>query len=128
LAIARAFMAMLREPEPHEDTPFLSWLRAHGQTPRSIEAFWRPVVVGALNEEPERASTKYARMVFRDGFLGSRRGYEMGVPSVPLGDLWAAPCREYLERRGGRVECGSSVSEIVVRKGAVRGIRLADGA
>ena len=69
---------------------FKDWLDAQGATRNSYDRFWRPVVVSALNEEPEKASASAAAQVFRDGLLGDRTSYEMGVPAVPLSDLYSA--------------------------------------
>lgn len=66
----------------------MDWLREHGQTPGAIERFWRQVLVSAVNEELDRMSASYGFQVMWLGFLASRSGYEMGVPAVPLADLY----------------------------------------
>ena len=93
LAIARGLGTMSREQHrPDLDNlTFAAWLAAHHQTARAIARFWRPIVVSALNEEPDRASALPAFQVFLQGFLGPDRGYEMGVPTVPLAELYSAP-------------------------------------
>lgn len=73
-----------------DDMTFADWLRSNGATPRSVARFWRPFVVSALNEEPEIASASPALQVFGEGLLGSRTSYEIGIPSVPLDDLYSA--------------------------------------
>ncbi len=73
-----------------DEITFTDWLRAKGATPRCIARFWRPFIVSALNEEPDRASASPALQVFGEGLLGSRTSYEMGVPAVPLDDLYSA--------------------------------------
>ena len=99
IAVARGLWAMKRERgRPDLDAiTFAAWLADHHQTARSIARFWTPVVVSALNEEPTRASAAPAFQVFLEGFLGSNRSYEMGVPAVPLGEIYSAA----LERRLG---------------------------
>ena len=82
---------------PHNTTTFKDWLDAHGATENSYNRFWRPVIVSALNEEPERASAAAAAQVFTQGLLGDRSSYEMGVPAVPLSELYSAA----LEKRLG---------------------------
>ncbi len=91
LAIARGLRAMTREQQrPDLDAiTFTGWLATHGQTKQAIERFWRPVIVSALNEEPERASAKPAFQVFQQGFLATKDGYHMGVPAVPLAELYS---------------------------------------
>jgi len=124
--VARALVAMLRGPEA-ADAPFAAWLARQRQTPRAIEAFWRPLVVSALNEEPERVSTRYAFLVFRDGFLRHHAAYQVGIPTVPLSVLHGPPCRDYLARRGARVLLKAPVRQVLVEGDRATGVRLEDG-
>lgn len=78
-----------RRPDIDEIT-FMDWLLSKGATPRAVARFWRPFIVSALNEEPGLASASPALQVFGEGLLGSRTSYQMGVPSVPLDDLYSA--------------------------------------
>ena len=126
IAVARAFVAMLRERDTPADETFAQWMGRHGQTPHAIEGFWRPVVVSALNEEAERVAATAALTVFRDGFLRHRDAYVMGIPALPLGEMHGPPALAYLQARGGRVVAGTPVREILVGDGKARGVRLAD--
>lgn len=107
-----------------EDEPFSRWLKRTRQTPRAIEVFWRPVLVSALNEDMDRLSARYAFQVFRDGFLAHRQGYRMGVPAVPLRELYERPVADYLAAHGGRLHLGAPVRALVVRDGQIAGLRL----
>src|SRR5262249_36620439 len=73
--------------------PFLEWLIAHRQTPRTLTRFWGLVLTSALNESPERIGLRYARKVFLDGFLRHRKGFEVELPTVPLGRLYGEELR-----------------------------------
>ena len=44
--------------------------------------WWGLVLVSALNETPDRVGLRYARKVFRDGFLRHPRGFEIELPAV----------------------------------------------
>lgn len=102
LAISRAMLAITaRLPEETEEN-FLSWLRRHGQTERAIDRFWKVVLVSALNEDLERMSVHYATQVFRESFLKSPEAGRMGVPTVPLTELYSAGA-DYIRARGGEV-------------------------
>lgn len=125
-AVANALMGMLRSTGPKPDRPMMDWLRATRQTPRAIERFWRPILVSALNEEPEQCSARYAFQIFRQGFLAHPHAYEMGVPSVPLRELYG-PCVEHIRRGGGDVRFRASVKKLQVQAGRVTGVELADG-
>jgi zeta-carotene desaturase len=122
-AVANALMGMLGSTGPKPDQPMMDWLRRTRQTPRAIERFWRPILVSALNEEPERCSARYAFKIFRDGFLAHPRAYEMGIPRVPLRELYD-PCVEQLRRDGAEVAFRGVVRRIVIENGRVTGVQL----
>ncbi len=108
LAIARAMLAMMPRLPKDDGENFQSWLERHGQTKQAIERFWAPVLVSALNEELERTSVRYAAMVFRDSFLKSAEAGRMGIPAVPLSQLYGTAA-EYIEARGGKVHLRAAV-------------------
>jgi zeta-carotene desaturase len=111
LAIARAMFAMSRGlPDSNED--FLAWLRRHGQTQLAIDRFWKTVLVSALNEELDRVSCRYATQVFRESFMNSAEAGRMGVPSIPLSQLYSAAIN-YIQARGGEVRLRCPVSSII---------------
>ena len=119
-------LAHLKLMPDDADPPFLQWLETHGQTPRTIERFWGLVLTSALNEIPERIGLKYARKVFVEGFLRSRQGFEIEVPTVPLGHLYEQ-VRLWLESRGAQAHLDSPVRRISVTHGLVRRLELRDG-
>ncbi|MEO6830107.1 MAG: hydroxysqualene dehydroxylase HpnE [Acidobacteriaceae bacterium] len=109
LAISRGMMAFLRGvPEDSEET-FAGWLVRHGQTRRAIDRFWNPVLVSALNEDLDRVSVHYAGMVFRRAFLQSVQGGWMGVPTIPLSELYGHAL-EFLQAHGGQATLRKSVT------------------
>lgn len=88
------------------DTPgglsMLEWLHKRRQTSGAIERFWRVVLVSALDEELDKTDARFGIDVFWKAFLSNRTGYRMGVPAVPLAELYDG-CRTEIERRGGEV-------------------------
>jgi squalene-associated FAD-dependent desaturase len=100
VAIARAMMALAPTTPRDTGESFLGWLNRHGQTVRAIERFWKPVLVSALNEEVDRVSVPYAAQVMRESFLKSAEAGRMGVPTVPLTDLYSAAGNYICERQG----------------------------
>ena len=102
LAIARAMLAITTGLPPETEENFLAWLRRHGQTARAIERFWKVVLVSALNEDLDRMSVHYAAQVFRESFLKSPGAGRMGVPTVPLTELYRAGA-DYIRLHGGEV-------------------------
>ena len=128
MCIAKALLAIARSagkpPEPA--ITMLDWLRRMKQTPGAIERFWRVVLVSALDEELARMDARYGIQVFWQAFLATRRGYMIGVPSAPLGELYEG-CREAVVSRGGEVRLRCGVREIQIKDGAFVGVTLEDG-
>jgi squalene-associated FAD-dependent desaturase len=93
VGIARALLAIRQERTRRKDLDrisMLDWLLAKRQTPRAIDRFWRQVLVSAVNEDLDRMAAVHGFQVFWLGFLASADGYEMGIPNVPLGELYTA--------------------------------------
>ncbi len=86
----------------------MAWLRRHGQTERAIHRFWKTILVSALNEDLDRVSVPYAAQVVRESFLKSAAAGRMGVPTVPLTELYNS-AGNYIEERGGKVQFRTSV-------------------
>jgi len=118
LAVGAA-MAALMPAIPHDNgETFLSWLRRHGQTDRAINRFWKTVLVSALNEDLDRVSVRSAAQVIRESFLKSASAGRMGVPSVPLSDLYST-ADEYIRARAGSVELRCNVESFRAEPGQV---------
>jgi squalene-associated FAD-dependent desaturase len=110
LAISRALSTLLLRLPEDDGLPFSEWLRAHHQTPGAIEHFWKVVLVSALNEDLQRASLGAAALVFRESFIRSADGGRMGVPRVPLTELYSM-AGEYIRAHHGSVEFRAAVEE-----------------
>jgi len=87
---------------------FLAWLKRRGQTPRAIDRFWKTILVSALNEDLDRISVPYAAQVIRESFLKSAAAGRMGVPTVPLTELYNA-AGDYIRARGGTLRFRTSL-------------------
>jgi squalene-associated FAD-dependent desaturase len=128
IAVMRGVLAIQRQYKRRTDLDritMLDWLKEQRQPPRAIERFWRQVLVSAINEELDRMAALHGFQVFRLGFLGLKNSYEMGVPAVPLGQLY----RTEAWRKVGlaSIQTSSSVERIVLEGEAVRGITTAQG-
>jgi squalene-associated FAD-dependent desaturase len=104
----------------------LEWLKRRKQTPGAIERFWRVVLVSALDEELDRTDARFGVDVFWKGFLSNRTGYRMGVPSVPLAELYDG-CKTEIEKRGGEVNLRMPVRAIHVENDAVTAVEFDSG-
>jgi len=132
LSIARALAAMLfaggrpKDSYGSEPISMFEWLRRRKQTPVAIERFWRVVLVSALNEELDRTDARFGIDVFWKAFLANRTGYRMGVPSVPLSELYDG-CRIAIEKKGGEVILRSPVRSLCFETGTLKAA-IFDGA
>jgi squalene-associated FAD-dependent desaturase len=129
LRIGYGLARMLLEPAD-ADPPLKDWLVRHRQNARTIDRFWGVVLVSALNETADRVGLKYARKVFRDGFVRHRDAFTVHVPTVPLAKLYGEELRSWLARYGVEVREGAGVSSIVfaTTSGSGQGVvHLRDG-
>jgi len=108
IAAAMAALAPATLRDNHNGDSFLTWLQQHGQTRRAIDRFWKTILVSALNEDLDRMSVANAAQVVRESFLKSAAAGRMGVPSVPLTELYSV-AGEYIKARGGEVHLRSGV-------------------
>ena len=131
LSIARAMLNIIQNagnpPDLRESAgiSMLEWLRRRGQTNGAIDRFWRVVLVSALDEELDRTDARFGVDVFWKAFLSSSTGYRMGVPAVPLSNLYDG-CKAEIERRGGEVVLRSPVRGLKLESGQLAGVRFDD--
>ena len=93
LALGRGLFALRREYKYRKDLDsitMLDWLREKNQPQRLIDRFWSPVLVSAINEDLGRMAAVHGFQVYWLAFLNSPHSYEMGIPSVPLADLYTS--------------------------------------
>ncbi len=132
LSIARAMLDILgakghpADLEENGGVSMLEWLRRRGQTQGAIERFWRVVLVSALDEELDRTDARFGVDVFWKAFLSNRTGYRMGVPAVPLANLYDG-CKSEIERRGGEVNLRASVRGLKIENGEIAAVRFDEG-
>jgi zeta-carotene desaturase len=131
-SIARALLDILRGKGHTADLDepggisMLEWLRKRKQTTGAIERFWRVVLVSALDEELDRTDARFGVDVLWKGFLANRTGYRMGVPVVPLAELYDG-CKAEVERRGGEVNLRMPLRAIHVCEGTVMSVEFDGG-
>jgi squalene-associated FAD-dependent desaturase len=121
-------LSRLQRTADGDDPPFQDWLVSNRQTPRTVARFWGLVLVSALNESPDRVGLRYARKVFVDGFLTHRRGFEVEVPSVPLGRLYGDELIGWLDRHCVELLLSRSARTLAVEDGRVVRLDLRQGA
>lgn len=115
LAIARGLFTMMRlgvaGRKQWHDRSFTDWLKANGQPVRAIEKFWSVIIISAVNELPQYVAADYAMQIFMEGFLANEQAYVMGVPNVPLVNLYDS-ARQVIEAAGGTVLLATSAERL----------------
>ena len=127
IGIARALLALRSEHAKRTDLAritMLDWLREKRQTENAIRRFWNQVLVSAINEELDRMAAIHGFQVFWLGFLASANSYEMGIPAVPLGELYGSESWRAMENV--RLHLRAPVEQMIaegpcVRSAVVRG-------
>lgn len=96
------------------------WLERHGQTARLRRWLWDPLAVAALNEAPDVAAAAPFVRVLGELFGPRLRDSTIGLPAVPLDELYAEPARRHIEGRGGQVRSRTRARLSLGDDGAVR--------
>src|SRR6201987_5237177 len=121
LCIARALVPLTLSEQRDTGQSFQHWLQEHGQTKQAVERFWRPILVSALSEELDLISISAAAQVVRES-MKSPAARQMGVPTVPLTDLYNA-AGDYIRARGGVLHFRCPVETFAADSSQVR-VRL----
>jgi len=119
MAISRAMAVLAPSTPPDRGESFLGWLKRHGQTEQAIERFWKTILVSALNEDLDQVSVPYAAQVVRESFLKSAAAGRMGIPTVPLTDLYSQT-GDYIRARGGEIQFRAGVESFRAESSEVR--------
>ena len=130
-AVARPALAMrfVDPADPAADTQrFGDWLARHGQSERTRRALWDLFSVSALNIAGDDASLALAAVVVKTGLLGKNNAADIGVPTLPLGELHGDAGATLLAKLGGQVALSTKVSAIEPDSGGGFRIALAQGA
>ncbi|MDA1015460.1 MAG: hydroxysqualene dehydroxylase HpnE [Planctomycetota bacterium] len=136
-SIARALKVLMRESFTSDSgssnsptqspSSFAEWLAEQQQSDHAIRNFWQVVLVSALSESLDRIDCGYARKVFADGFLGSRRGWEVSMPIVPLDELYGTAMASWFRERNSRIQTQCGVKQVLIEGGQAVGVELRTG-
>ena len=130
-SVARPALAMrfVDPADPAADTQrFGDWLARRGQSERTRRALWDLFSVSALNIAGDDASLALAAVVVKTGLLGKNNAADIGVPTLPLGELHGDAGATLLAKLGGQVVLSTKVSAIEAEQDGGFRIALAQGA
>jgi hydroxysqualene dehydroxylase len=124
LSVARAALAMAALNPAREDLDrqrLGDWLAARGQDEQTRRLLWDLFTVSALNTAGDDANLALAATVVKTGLLGARDAADIGVPSIPLGQLHGQAAGVLLTRLGAQVRLSTKVAGVEVLSGGPGG-------
>jgi squalene-associated FAD-dependent desaturase len=113
--------ALGRFVEPGESVD--AWLMRHGQPERLRRMLWEPLAVAALNQDVRIASATPFLRVLAEMFGPDPRAAALGLPLVPLDQMYAEPARRFIESHGGSVRT-NALAHVIVERGVLRGVDI----
>ena len=131
LRVGRAALA-LRFTDPAapglDGQPLGEWLSARGQNERSRRKLWDLFIVSSLNIDGDQASMPLAATVLKTALLSGNDAADIGIPSVPLGELHGSAAARLLDRLGAQVRLGTKALAVEPGPGGGYVVRVGAGA
>jgi squalene-associated FAD-dependent desaturase len=113
LGLAALAFRRLSENDPKTDEIRLGdWLEAHGQDERTRRVLWDLFSVSSLNVPGDDGSLALAAVVVKTGLLGDADAADIGVPTLPLGELHGTAAARVLGKLGATVRLSTKVTSI----------------
>jgi squalene-associated FAD-dependent desaturase len=111
VALGRGMLEFFRGYPAEDGESMEQWYRRTRQTAGAIRHLWNPILTATLNDSAANCSTRYAGKVIHELFVKSSTGGRLGIPTVPLSDLYAGVAQR-LESLGGVVKLRTSVESL----------------
>lgn len=90
-------------------------LQTFRQPARLVDCLWAPLCISALNTNPELADAQIFLNVLHDCLAGPRNASDLLLPKTDFSTLFPDPAAEYVERNGGQIRRGATVTSVRVR-------------
>ncbi len=116
-----------RNPSALQKMSVEQLMDALGQGERARQAFWYPLSIATLNDEPEVSSAALLAEVLRRGFFSRRSDSAFVYSRVGLSDLYCSGAASLIERSGGVVSMRTPVESIEIENGSAVRVKLRDG-
>jgi squalene-associated FAD-dependent desaturase len=98
-----------------------------GQSMAARRAFWYPVAIATLNDDPAIASADLLAEVMVRAFFAGKDAARFVLSKVGLSDLYTTDACRFIEARGGRIETKAHVVGVGFRGDEVSHFELRDG-
>ncbi len=116
-----------REPSALQKMTVEQLMDSLGQSERARQAFWYPLSIATLNDEPEVSSAALLAEVMKRAFFAKRSDSAFVYSRVGLSDLYCTGAADLIERTGGVVSMRSPVESIDLENGRAVRVKLRDG-
>ncbi|MEM6995831.1 MAG: hydroxysqualene dehydroxylase HpnE, partial [Myxococcota bacterium] len=127
-AALRAGLLLRGEADrPDDNETCDAWLTRLGQTQGIRAAFWDPLIWAVLNDDPLVSSAAMLVAVLDRAVGGTRDASRLGVPRVPLSQLYVGRALKLLRERGAKIRLATPMRKIEVDGNGVTGVRLRNG-
>ncbi|MGH7878752.1 MAG: hydroxysqualene dehydroxylase HpnE, partial [Candidatus Binataceae bacterium] len=104
------------------------FMEMSGQGERARRAFWYPLAIATLNEDPMLASAALLAEVLKRAFFARRSDSAFLYSTVGLSELYCDAARDFIERHHGVVACRAIVERFGFDdRGAIATLHLRDG-
>ncbi len=107
---------------PSDAESVTAWLSRRGQSEGLQRNFWDLICIAAMNEDPRAASAKLFERVVRLALFSAPEDSRLGMARVGLSECYTAAAQSFIESRGGRVQVGRGVNQLLIKEGACRGV------
>jgi squalene-associated FAD-dependent desaturase len=104
------------------------WLAARGQNERARRNLWDLFIVSSLNIAGDEASVPLAATVLKTALLSAKDAADIGMPTVPLGELHGNAAASLLGRLGAQVRLGTKAVAVEPAPGGGYLVRVGAGA
>jgi squalene-associated FAD-dependent desaturase len=116
-----------RNPVQLQKMTVVQLMDALAQSERARQAFWYPLSIATLNDEPEVSSAALLGEVLKRGFFSRRSDSAFVYSRVGLSDLYCMRAADIIERTGGSVATRAPVESIEIENGSAVRVKLRDG-
>lgn len=116
-----------RNPSSLQSMTVAQLMDTLGQGERARRAFWYPMSIATLNDEPEVSSAALFAEVLKRAFFARRSDSAFVYSRVGLSDLYCTGAAALIERNGGVVSTRAQVESIEIENGRAVRVKLRDG-
>jgi zeta-carotene desaturase len=112
---------------PGNQTNAGDYLRSLSCNENLMKRVFEPIIVSALNENPDDVSAEYARMILSTALLGGKGAYRMGIADITLTELIGEAASRFLSERGCEIRLNARVGSLKIRGDRVDSLILYSG-